>query len=177
LRAQKLVALRHVAGATDLEAPDWVISQWGSAALFELAVPEDDASDNGGEWTSRIPLHLRYLPASPRGHTAVPVPWPVVFWACDLTQDPAGNPFDRVNLGYDGAFGAGTRFMHVPPQESGNGTGELVSWIDVPVLDTSAVGWVETGTIGVIVCAFLGLCWVLFSGGEKRDTKTDKKKQ
>ncbi|KAF2446116.1 PIG-X-domain-containing protein [Karstenula rhodostoma CBS 690.94] len=182
LSAQNLVALQRVSGATDLEAPDWVVPQWGSAALFELAVPpppEEDAKDKaaGGNWTSRIPLHLRYLPASPRSHTPVPVPWPVVFWGCAAEQDSAGNPFDRVNLGYDGAFGAGTRFMHVPPEASGNGTGELVSWIDVPVLDTSAAGWVETGTIGVVVCAFVGLCWVLFSDRGKQEIKAEKKKQ
>lgn len=82
-----------------------------------------------------------------------------------------------MNLGYDAAFGVGTRFMHVPPAARGNGTGALVSWIDVPVLDTSAAGWVERGTIGVVVCAFVGLCWVLFSGGGKKEVKGEKKGQ
>ncbi|KAL5382828.1 hypothetical protein DPSP01_006383 [Paraphaeosphaeria sporulosa] len=174
LASKNLVSLRHVTGATDLEAPDWVVPQWGSAALVQLALPEQSPKDANS--TASIPLHLRYLPAAPRAHTLVPAPWPVVFWACDMAQDPSGNPFDRVNLGYETAFAPGTRFMHVPPA-TGNGTAELVSWIAVPVLDTSAAGWVEMGTIGVVVAAFAGLCWVLFSGGGKREVQQDKKTQ
>lgn len=179
LRAQNLLALSHIAGATDLEAPDWVVRQWGSSALFELAFPEDDnAKGSEEDWTVRIPLHLRYLPAAARSHARVPVPWPVVFWVCDAKQDGSGNPFDRKNLGYERPFGQGKRFMHVPPQASGNGSGELVSWIDVPVLDTRSAGWVETGTIGVVVVAFLGLCWVLFGGGHgKQETEAKEKKK
>ncbi|KAJ4353874.1 protease B nonderepressible form [Didymosphaeria variabile] len=152
--------------ATDLEAPDWVVPQWGSTALFQLAYPIEHLEGlKERDWTVTIPLHLRYFPATSSSHTRVPVPWPVVFWACDAEQDGSGNPFDRKNLGYDSAFGEGKRFMHVPPKKSGNGTGKLVSWIDVPVLDTRAADWVEMGTIGVVIIAFLGLCWVLFGGG------------
>ncbi|KAF9734135.1 hypothetical protein PMIN06_008384 [Paraphaeosphaeria minitans] len=187
LASKNLASLPHITGATDLEAPDWVVPQWGSAALFELAVPEKGPGD--GSWTSSIPLHLRYLPAAPHAHTRVPLPWPVVFWACDITQDPSGNPFDRVDLGYEQSFGPGTRFMHVPPHPGGNGNasvegnenshgeGVLVSWIDVPVLDTSKAGWVEMGTIGAVVAAFVGLCWVLFSGRGTKEVKREKKEQ
>lgn len=76
----------------------------------------------------------------------------------------AVNPFDRIHLGYEGLFGLKTRFMAVPPAERGNGTGRLVEWIDVPVLDMRKAGWMESGTVGTVVLAFLGLCWVLFGG-------------
>lgn len=175
LASHNLAALVNVSGATDLEAPDWVVPQWGSAALFELASPEEDDERNAQSWEVSIPMHLRYLPAAAASHARVPVPWPVVFWACDAQQDASGNPFHREHLGYDQAFGEGVRFMHVPP---GQKTGELVEWIEVPVLDTRVAGWVETGTIGVVVVAFLGLCWVLLGGGKTgKEVPVGKKKQ
>ncbi|KAJ4303077.1 protease B nonderepressible form [Kalmusia sp. IMI 367209] len=178
LASHNLAALRQISGATDLEAPDWVVPQWGSSALFELAFPSTEG-DIGGQWNVSIPMHLRYLPAAARSHARVPVPWPVVFWACDAEQELTGNPFDRVNLGYEVSFGRETRFMHLAPAEKGNGTGELVEWIDVPVLDTRGTGWVEVGTIGIVMLAFLGLCWVLFGGAGKKaaNGEQEKKKQ
>jgi hypothetical protein len=172
LASKNLKKLRSLAGATDLEAPDWVIKEWGSAALFELAHPSPSIS--GSDFNVSISLHLRYLPASPSSHTRLPVPWPVVFWACraDEGAKMAANPFDRIHLGYEALFGPKTRFMHVEPASKR----ELVEWIDVPVLDLRKTGWVETITIGTVVGAFLGLCWVLFGRG-RRKVDVGKKKQ
>ncbi|KAF2115062.1 PIG-X [Lophiotrema nucula] len=185
LASKNLVSLRSLSGATDLEAPDWVVPQWGSAALFELAVPSfspnEDEPKPSGDWNVSIPMHLRYLPAQQSSHTSVPVPWPVVFWACRAEEGAkmAVNPFDRIHLGYEGLFGLKTRFMHVPPAQVGNGTGRLVEWIDVPVLDLRKTGWVEAGTVGTVIVAFLGLCWVLFGGlgGSKKGKESEKKTQ
>ncbi|KAJ4379197.1 protease B nonderepressible form [Didymella sp. IMI 355093] len=185
LASQNLLALRSLSGATDLEAPDWVIPQWGSAALFELAVPPSTTSDadvekgiTGAESSHNvsIPLHLRYLPASASPHQAVDVPWPVVFWACraDEGSKHAQNPFDRRHLGYEALFGPKTRFMHVQPAGD---VERLVETIDVPVLDTRKVGMVEAGTVGIAVAAFLGLCWVLFGRVGGRKVEVEKKKQ
>lgn len=187
LTSANLVALRSLSGATDLEAPDWVVPQWGSAALFELAVPSSDAatgdpSKNGAraptEHNISIPLHLRYLPASPSSHTPVSVPWPVVFWACRADSGPqqAQNPFDRRHLGYEALFGPKTRFMHVAPSSD---VVRLVETISVPVLDTRKVGAVEVGTVGIVVIAFLGLCWVLFGkiGSPRKEREGEKKVQ
>lgn len=178
LSAHHIISLRSIAGATDLEAPDWVVPQWGSAALFELAIPPAGAEP--GTWTAEIPMHLRYMPAAAHSHARVPAPWPVVFWACraDEGAKMAANPFDRLHLGYEALFGPKTRFMHVPPVE----TEQLVEWIDVPVLDLRKTAWVEMGTVGTVVVAFLGLCWVLFGrvGGkakQEKDAKKEKKKQ
>ncbi|KAH7087545.1 PIG-X [Paraphoma chrysanthemicola] len=185
LASKSLVSLRSLAGATDLEAPDWVIKEWGSAALFEIAHPNpsDTAASASGDWNISIPLHLRYLPAAKTSHTRVPVPWPVVFWACraDEGAKMAANPFDRVHLGYEALFGPKTRFMHVQPAAQGAVHGkagaELVEWIDVPVLDLRKTGWVEMGTVGTVVVAFLGLCWVLFGRGGKQVVEKGKKNQ
>ncbi|KAF2854348.1 PIG-X-domain-containing protein [Plenodomus tracheiphilus IPT5] len=193
LSSKNLVSLRSLAGATDLEAPDWVVNTWGSAALSQLAHPKaksptTQAQDGNAKWNISIPLHLRYLPANPTTHTRVPVPWPVVFWACraDEGAKMSANPFDRVHLGYEALFGPKTRFMHVQPAPGLNVTGAdaglgmekgLVEWIDVPVLDTRRTGWVEGGTVGLVLVAFLGLCWVLFGRGGGRRVDGGKKKQ
>ena len=181
LASKNLVALRSIAGATDLEAPDWVVPQWGSAALFELASPADASDDTSsvnvqGDWNVSIPLHLRYLPASNASHTAVGVPWPVVFWACraDEGEKMSANPFDRRHLGYEALFGPKTRFMHVEPAVN---AARMVETIDVPVLDTRKAAWVEFGTVGVVVLAFLGLSWVLFGRGTGKKVEAGKKKQ
>ncbi|KAF2750111.1 PIG-X-domain-containing protein [Sporormia fimetaria CBS 119925] len=186
LASHNLTALHSLAGNTDLEAPDWVVSEWGSAALLELAIPPSTtsaSSETGKEddMTVTVPLHLRYLPAANRAHTSVPLPWPVVFWACRSEEGAAKmatNPFDRRVLGYEGLFGERTRFVHVPPA----GGKVLVEWVDVPVLDLRKAGWVEMGTVGVVVAAFLVICWVLLFGGrrggdQKKEVKSGKKKQ
>lgn len=96
----------------------------------------------------------------------------------------AANPFDRTNLGYEGLFGPKTRFMHVEPQVSGrkgDGAegGELVEYIDVPVLDTRGTKYVEVGTMGIVFLGFFSLCWVLFRkrDGEAERRSAEKKKQ
>ncbi|KAF2676782.1 PIG-X-domain-containing protein [Lentithecium fluviatile CBS 122367] len=184
LTSHNLVSLHSISGATDLEAPDWVVPQWGSAALFELAVPPSSGNGNGNgkgggqaDWNVTITLHLRYLPATGGGYTRVPIAWPVVFWACRAEEGTkmSVNPFDRLHLGYEGLFGPRTRFMHGSPAE---GAGRLVEWVTVPVLDLRKTKWVEVGTIGTVVVAFLGLCWMLF--GRKTEVKNGgmtKKKQ
>jgi len=73
------------------------------------------------------------------------------------------NPFDRVNLGYDGLFGPRTMFYHLQPSAAGNGSGNgsLVEMISVPVLDTRRTEWVEVGTVAVMLVGFLWVCWKL----------------
>lgn len=188
LASHRLVALRAVSGETDLEAPDWSVDQWGSNWLLELDTSLDrdqgqsqsqdkeqnkeqnkeKEKENGDSMASglnvTIPLHLRYLHPSTSGYKAAEVPWPVVFWACEIdgkSDKMAGNPFDRVRLGWDGLFGANTLFYQVHPLARGSG---LVETIDVPVLDTGVVSsrMVELGTIAVIT---LGFAWVLWKLG------------
>jgi len=186
LSSQHLTRLASLAGATDLEAPDWVVPAWGSAALFHLSHPTPAPAVSSTQrpdhyWNVSIPLHLRYLPASPTSHVRVPLPWPVVFWACHAEEAEmmVANPFDRVHLGYEALFGRETRFIHVQPALEGNGmaAGRLVEWINVPVLDTRKSGWVEGGTVGVVMVAFLGLCWVLFGGRGGRTKVVEAKKR
>ena len=173
LDSHHLVALRAVSGATDLEAPDWFVSHWGSNWLLELATPTDLPE----EWNITVPLHLRYLRPSETGYRAAGVPWPVVFWACTAEGGTkmGVNPFDRVNLGWDGLFGPRTMFYQVHP--SGE-TARHVEELDVPVLRLNEGGFfrskaVELGTVAAIV---LGLLWVLWklgvvarSGGQRTD--------
>ncbi|KAF2142789.1 uncharacterized protein K452DRAFT_357874 [Aplosporella prunicola CBS 121167] len=137
LASQNLKRLHAFAGATDLEAPDWVVPQWGSAALLELAPPApahdyydsttpaseaahaDADAEAVHDLVVSVPLHLRYLaPAhNVSGIRAAALPAPVVFWACaaDEGAKMAASPFDRANLGWDGLFGGRTLFYDVPP--------------------------------------------------------------
>lgn len=181
LGSQNLVALRSLSGEQDLEAPDWVVKRWGSAALLELAHPEKTVAQDAtsGEWTVTIPTNLRYLHASPNatspGHTPLDVPWPTVFWACEAEEGlkMSTNPFDRTNLGYDGLFGPKTMFYHIPPAlDPGE---QLIETISVPVLEPDTAKWVQIGTLAAVVLGFGWVCWQLLrttmSAGKKREHK------
>jgi hypothetical protein len=181
LQSRNIKALRSLAGATDLEAPDWAIKQWGSASLFELAHPETPADLANERWTVSIPMHLRYQPANRNPSVELDLHYPPVFWACHADAGPqmAGNPFDRVHLGYDALFGPHTRFMHIEPSMKGLEARELVQRVRMPTLERKWATWIETGTVGTVVVAFLWLCWVLFGkrtrsgdgAGERKKTQ------
>lgn len=167
LASKKLQCIRSLAGETDLEAPDWAVSKWGSALLLELASPPSISSSSsagavnepGSSWHADVPLHLRYLPPSQGGQASISVAWPIVFWACpsDKGTKMNTNPFDRVNLGYDGLFGPRTIFYHLQPVSGGE---SLLKEILVPVLDLegSKMKWVEFGTLTTVVLGFLWVC-------------------
>ncbi|PKX96879.1 uncharacterized protein P174DRAFT_438695 [Aspergillus novofumigatus IBT 16806] len=186
LNSHNLAALRAVAGETDLEAPDWFVSRWGSNWLLELATPlHPDTSPQ--EWNATIPLHLRYLPPSESGYRSAAVPWPIVFWACTAEDGTkmGVNPFDRVNLGWEGLFGPRTMFyqLHPAPPE---GKGRLVEELEVPVLRLREDGGFfrsRTIELGTVVVVGLGLLWVLWklglvawTAGSGTSTKTQKRK-
>ncbi|KAI5364814.1 Putative glycosylphosphatidylinositol-mannosyltransferase I, PIG-X/PBN1 [Septoria linicola] len=164
LASQNLKALRALSGEEDLEAPHWAVDQWGFAALIELAAPaaNDRLKDT---WTVTVPTHLRYLnaSASATGHTHIDVAWPIVFWACEAEEGlkMSTNPFDRVNLGYDGLFGPKTMFYHVPASVDRE---RLVEQLRVPVLDPSQAAWIPFGTLIAVLVGFGWVCWKLFGG-------------
>jgi PIG-X / PBN1 len=176
LQTHHLRALHAISGATDLEAPEWVVPTWGSAALLELAVPEEPSEETSQHSKSSsfhftLPLHLRYLTPLNASHVLAPVPYPAVFYACPSENSGtkfAASPFDRSNLGYDGLFGSNTLFYHVPPAEGVN----AVEMVSVPVLDLRASRWVEMGTVVTVVVGTAWLLWVLARGvwsGKKND--------
>ncbi|KAL4909406.1 protein pbn1 [Aspergillus multicolor] len=167
LKSHNLAALRAVAGETDLEAPDWFVSRWGSNWLLELASPSEP--DHVAEdWNVTVPLHLRYLPPSESGYSPALVPWPVVFWACTAEDGTkmGMNPFDRVNLGWEGLFGPRTMFYQLHPSPTRE-DGALVEELDVPVLTLKGKGGIfggqaiELGTVAVISLGFLWVLWRL----------------
>ncbi|KAK3048896.1 protease B nonderepressible form [Extremus antarcticus] len=200
LASKHLVKLHSLSGEQDLEAPDWVIDRWGSAALLELATPPARPTVNenvSSQWTATVPTHLRYLTARPNStanadfhyltsdansvndssHATLDVPWPIVFWACEAEEGlkMATNPFDRVNLGYDGLFGPKTMFYHIPPAVN-----SIVETIRVPVLDIGK--WVPIGTLMTVALGFAWVCWRLFravsvTGGSTTRVKEKNKKQ
>ncbi|EAQ91403.1 hypothetical protein CHGG_03338 [Chaetomium globosum CBS 148.51] len=78
LASKNLTALRHTTQPVDLEAPAYVMTQWGSSVLLELSPPpaQERRKGGGGEWTASIPLHLRYLAPAPGGYSTIAVPYP-----------------------------------------------------------------------------------------------------
>lgn len=161
LASKNLTALHYITSPVDLEAPAYTINSWGSSALLELSPP---STSNTG-WTAQIPLHLRYLPpnTSKSGKETVEFPYPVVFWACTADEGSKFpiNPFDRVNLGYDGLFGPRTLFFHVNPRVEAGGLngGRLINTLEVPVLDMDKSLYVKSGTTAAVL---LGFGWVLW---------------
>lgn len=155
LASKNLSSIQYITAPVDLEAPAYAMSIWGSSLLLELAPPTDSHTP----WTAAIPLHLRYLPptSSTSGQISLEVPDPVVFWACVADEGSKFpiNPFDKVNVGYDGLFGPKTMFYHLSPE------GELLTnTISVPVLDLDRSKYIEVGTAAVVL---LGFMWVLWS--------------
>ncbi|KAL7626236.1 protease B nonderepressible form [Parahypoxylon ruwenzoriense] len=180
LSSKNLTSLRYISQPVDLEAPDYAMQLWGSSILLELQ-PPDAESDQ--PWTAEIPLHLRYLSPAEHGYKNINVPWPAVFWACtaeDGTKFP-NNPFDRINLGYDGLLGPRTLFWHVDPKPEG---GNLYHEIQVPVLDLLRSNWVSAGTAAVVLIGFFFVVWKLASvylrsgyNSQKSGKESEKKKQ
>ena len=155
-----------------------------------------------GVWDVSIPLHLRYISPNTTStksengggqrytvsgttdEAEIAVPNPVLFYACPAEEGlkMSTNPFDRVNLGYDGLFGPKTMFYHVP-----SGDRELSSEIEVPVLNVSEDGarYIEYGTGAAVLLGFVWVLWKLFGpvkvdavkeGGKEKE-KQEKKKE
>ncbi|KAL8805898.1 MAG: hypothetical protein Q9182_001679 [Xanthomendoza sp. 2 TL-2023] len=188
LASKNLHAIRALEGETDLEAPDWVIRSWGSTLLLELAPPTTKhvpSKTVGEQWHADIPLQLRYLPPAAGGGSGINVVWPVVFWACAAGDEEMkfdGNPFDRVNLGYEGRFfGPPTVFYHVLTVAEGEG-GRLVERVMVPVMDLEGTRWIESATVGAIVLGAFWVFWRLLrlclrEAWEKKERRVEKKMQ
>ncbi|KAK3676532.1 protease B nonderepressible form [Recurvomyces mirabilis] len=193
LAEHNLKTLHGLSGEDDLEAPDWVVQRWGSAALIELAAPQDNdrstlTSRKEVEWNAKIPLHLRYLQAEANatnaGYTDLEIPWPILFWACEAEEGlkMAVNPFDHVNLGYDGLFGPKTMFYHVPPSTEVVAPNFLEERITVPVLQPQWGEWVQVGTLVAVLVGFAWVCRGLVEGvgsdgSSGRGMKAEKKKE
>jgi hypothetical protein len=155
LASKNLSSIHYITTPVDLEAPAYAMSLWGSSVLIELAPP----SEGDTLWTAAIPLHLRYLPpaSGTSGQKLLDIPSPVVFWACVADEGSKFpiNPFDKVNIGYEGLFGPKTMFYHLSPEGD-----ILINTISVPVLDLDQSKYVELGTAAVVL---LGFSWVLWS--------------
>ncbi|KAI1333792.1 PIG-X [Xylariaceae sp. FL0016] len=181
LASKNITALRYVSQPVDLEAPDYAMKLWGSTILLELQPPSEQFDQ---PWTAEIPLHLRYLLPEAGGYKSINVPYPSVFWACaaeDGTKFP-NNPFDRVNLGYDGLFGPRTLFWHVTPKSQNVDTPS--HQVRVPVLDLDKSSWISAGTSAVVILGFAFVVMKLLSlylrtgyGAKASAKQQEKKKQ
>jgi hypothetical protein len=186
LKSHNLRSLRGLSGETDLEAPEWTVKKWGSAALFDLAVPT--SLPKSGNFSVTIPLHTRYLPPQEVEHVLLAIPFPSVFYACPADNSAtkfASSPFDRVDIGYDGLFGGNTLFYHVSPSTGSFDSEETIDQFDasggmaiatlrVPVLDAEKAEYVGMGTMAAVGVGVLWLVWKLYTGvwAKKESKKT-----
>lgn len=157
LSSKNLTSLRYISQPVDLEAPSYVMKLWGSSVLVELKPPQ-----TGEGFTAEIPLHLRYQAPRAGGEASFSVPYPAVFWSCaaeEGTKFPT-NPFDRINLGYDGLFGPRTLFWHLDPAPQ---NGSLMLTGSVPVLDLDKSSWVSTLTGAAVAVGFAWVVWKLLA--------------
>lgn len=86
----------------------------------------------------------------------------------------ATNPFDRVNVGYDGLFGPKTMFYHVPPSSD---VDKLVELLWVPTLEAGNSGWVSVGTALAVLLGFGWVCWRLIRSTSVKKEGEAKKSQ
>lgn len=179
LASKNLSSLRYTSQPVDLEAPEYVMKIWGSSILLELTPPKT----NQGAWTAEVPLHLRYLAPTEGGYKDIEIPYPAVFWACNAEEGTKfpNNPFEKVNLGYDGLFGPRTVFWHVDPKPEAGYGARAMGDITVPVLDLDKAKWVNIGTAAVVALGFLWvvskLAGVLWKTGYGRTRVADEKKK
>ena len=90
---------------------------------------------------------------------SVDLPWPIVYWACTAeegTKFPV-NPFDRVNLGFDGLYGPRTMFYHLRPNAPA--ATRLVEKLSVPVYNSDRLG-AQTIELGTLIVVLTGFLWV-----------------
>ena len=127
--------------------------------LMELAPPPRSHGSRSEAWSAYVPLHLRYLQPEARGRGTVKVPWPVVFWACPAQEGTkmSTNPFDRLNLGFEGLFGPRTMFYHLTPHTD-SWTQDLIEGLQIPVIDAEKLANTETGTVVIVL---LGTIWLV----------------
>jgi hypothetical protein len=183
MASKGLSAVHYITTPVDLEAPAYAMDLWGSSVLIELSPLSTQLKSIS---RSEIPLHLRYLLPNngTNGQEPLSIPYPALFWACTAdegTKFPI-NPFDRVNLGYDGLFGPRTIFYHLAP-EPVRGDGRLLGALSVPVLDLDGSKLVESGTAVVVGVGFLWVLWCLvgvwrrsgYGSGSKRGVAREKK--
>lgn len=177
--AHNIISLRSLSGERDLEAPDYAVQKWGSALLLELATPEAKAGQSTASWNVTVPLHLRYLEPAEGGTQEAEIPWPIVFWACTSDEGTkfTVNPFDRVNLGYDGLFGPRTMFYHLEPQVLQDQ--RLVETLRVPVLDPgrTSFGAAELLTMALVIGGFLWVGWMVVREISRDIGKQDKEEK
>ncbi|CAJ0541937.1 Ff.00g083000.m01.CDS01 [Fusarium sp. VM40] len=154
LASKNLTTLRHTTLPVDLEAPAYTTETWGSSVLLQLAPPDPKQEQ---PWSVEIPLHLRYLKPSASGQAEIEIPYPTVFWACQVQEETLESPFDRLHVGYDDLFDRHTVFWHVSPQPEGGS--RLMNRVAVPVLKEEGMDSIRSGTA---IAVTLGFAWVLW---------------
>lgn len=136
-------------GETDLEAPVWKVTQFGSIQFLEVL------SKTGLEMT----YHSRYIEPSSDGGTSFLTPQ--LFYACnssELIEDNElieSNPFDSYGLGYESFFDKDTIFFHFNNEPNS-------LFFNIPSVDVETFDKVQLTTLSVVAIGTLYLLYKLF---------------
>ncbi|KAK7205735.1 PIG-X [Myxozyma melibiosi] len=168
-------------GETDLEIPVWMVDKWGSTMLLELIPPSgEDLEAFTQQVDIEIPMHSRY--EVPDWNTTAVVhdmPWPLIFWACDGSDENSMTmgPFDNNGLGLEKYFDPGTSFHYLTPNmtiSSPDAHTELITELSIPVVPLESYKYVQPWTVVVIL---VGCFWIIYKAicGYVRDGGIRKK--
>lgn len=133
-------------GDTDLEAPVWKVSNWGSLQILEVLDKEN----------LKMTYHSRYI--QPTINSETELLNPSLFYACDsegLIEDHeliTLNPFDTYGLGYDSFFDKDTVFYHFQNAEG-------ISKFNIPTAEVTDYKKIHFITTAVVL---LGTFYLLF---------------
>jgi len=153
-------------GETDLEAPEWNVSKFGSIQFLEVL--------NSNTSDIEMTYHSRYITPSSNGTTNFLTPQ--LFYACDgekIIEDYEQielNPFDNYGLGFDSFFESDTVFFHL---DNGN---EVLKF-DIPTADVNDYFKVQLITLSVVFLGGFYLLFKLFKAFTTTTTKIDSKKR
>jgi len=152
-------------GESDLEAPIWAVDGYGSEALVQIYAKNRPKSETPGTFQFELPTHSRYEVPQLNSTVVDEVqPWPVVFWACQSTEEekeayPAPGAVETVHLGYETIFPKNTVFHYLTPKVEAGKT--LQSEFDIPVAPFSSYETVQLVTLIAILTGFFYLTYEL----------------
>ncbi|EGO21814.1 hypothetical protein SERLADRAFT_474725 [Serpula lacrymans var. lacrymans S7.9] len=151
----ELIDLHHsfnIFGVSNLELPVSAVQDFGTVLLLNASLP--NRNENDIDITIDIPIHIRYgVPSSHNSHKTIEVKPPASFWAC-----PTGSSeyvYDFPDIPSELYSPLKRAWPH--PVSFFSAESMSTDTISIPVGGLEDLFYVELGTVGVIIVAFLYL--------------------
>lgn len=153
-------------GESNLEAPIWKVSKFGSVQLFQL---NHEVLKSLNEF--EIKFHSRYL--KPSSNNEFEFITPEIFWACNAEEfiedfiEFNSNPFNNYGLGYESFFEETTNFYHL------NKNNRVLKF-EIPTPDAKDVELVQNITF---ITLTIGLFYLITKFFKVNDDNDDNEKK